>query len=152
MGEVVVGGGAKEREKEGMEKAGGEPGERMVRWEKFLPRMSLRVLLVEADDSTRQIIAALLRKCSYRGRFCYFIYGIIFILRFWGRLSVIYVRLRWLLSPARSWSFLRPISPFFLVVNFLAAADCDFSPKSVLYFFFENCLLFLFYFNGEFTI
>ncbi|CAA6673556.1 unnamed protein product [Spirodela intermedia] len=49
-----------------MEKAGEEPRERMVRWEKFLPRMSLRVLLVEADDSTRQIIAALLRKCSYK--------------------------------------------------------------------------------------
>ena len=39
----------------------------IVRWEGFLPRMVLRVLLVEADDSTRQIIAALLRKCSYRG-------------------------------------------------------------------------------------
>ncbi|BAT80367.1 hypothetical protein LR48_Vigan635s005100 [Vigna angularis] len=38
----------------------------MVRWERFLPRMVLRVLLVEADDSTRQIIAALLRKCSYK--------------------------------------------------------------------------------------
>ncbi|KAM7467629.1 hypothetical protein LguiB_015191 [Lonicera macranthoides] len=38
----------------------------VVRWEKFLPRMALRVLLVEADDSTRQIIAALLRKCSYK--------------------------------------------------------------------------------------
>ncbi|CAN1251142.1 Two-component response regulator-like APRR5 [Linum perenne] len=37
-----------------------------VRWEKFLPRMVLRVLLVEADDCTRQIIAALLRKCSYQ--------------------------------------------------------------------------------------
>ncbi|XP_057997157.1 two-component response regulator-like APRR9 isoform X3 [Hevea brasiliensis] len=37
----------------------------VVLWEKFLPRMVLRVLLVEADDSTRQIIAALLRKCSY---------------------------------------------------------------------------------------
>ncbi|KAK7338156.1 hypothetical protein VNO77_18756 [Canavalia gladiata] len=37
-----------------------------VRWERFLPRMVLRVLLVEADDSTRQIITALLRKCSYR--------------------------------------------------------------------------------------
>ncbi|KAK8570524.1 hypothetical protein V6N13_032141 [Hibiscus sabdariffa] len=34
--------------------------------ESFLPRMVLRVLLVEADDSTRQIIAALLRKCSYK--------------------------------------------------------------------------------------
>ncbi|MFS7961629.1 putative response regulator and transcription factor RR-A-type family [Helianthus anomalus] len=37
-----------------------------VRWEKFLPKMVLRVLLVEADDSTRQIITALLRKCSYK--------------------------------------------------------------------------------------
>ncbi|XP_074587205.1 two-component response regulator-like PRR95 [Curcuma longa] len=40
--------------------------EEEVRWEKFLPRMPVRVLLVEGDDSTRQIIAALLRKCSYR--------------------------------------------------------------------------------------
>ncbi|CAK9158244.1 unnamed protein product [Ilex paraguariensis] len=38
----------------------------VVRWERFLPRKVLRVLLVEADDSTRQIIAALLRKCSYK--------------------------------------------------------------------------------------
>ncbi|KAG6786931.1 hypothetical protein POTOM_008552 [Populus tomentosa] len=38
----------------------------VVRWEKFLPKMVLRVLLVEADDSTRQIIVALLRKCGYR--------------------------------------------------------------------------------------
>ncbi|XP_047322149.1 LOW QUALITY PROTEIN: two-component response regulator-like APRR3 [Impatiens glandulifera] len=38
----------------------------MMRWERFLPRMVLRVLLVEADDSTRHIIAALLRKCSYK--------------------------------------------------------------------------------------
>lgn len=39
----------------------------VVRWESFLPKMVLSVLLVEADDSTRQIIAALLRKCSYTG-------------------------------------------------------------------------------------
>ncbi|GAA0172377.1 winged helix/forkhead transcription factor [Lithospermum erythrorhizon] len=39
---------------------------RVVKWERFLPNMVLRVLLVEADDSTRQIITALLRKCSYR--------------------------------------------------------------------------------------
>ncbi|KAL9251458.1 Two-component response regulator-like PRR95-like protein [Drosera capensis] len=38
----------------------------IVRWERFLPRMVVRVLLVEADDSTRQIISALLRKCSYK--------------------------------------------------------------------------------------
>lgn len=38
----------------------------VVRWEKFLPRMVVRVLLVESDDSTRQIITALLRKCNYK--------------------------------------------------------------------------------------
>ncbi|KAI3471267.1 hypothetical protein Pfo_027930 [Paulownia fortunei] len=38
----------------------------VVKWERFLPKMAVRVLLVEADDSTRQIIAALLRKCSYK--------------------------------------------------------------------------------------
>ncbi|KAI5347283.1 PREDICTED: two-component response regulator [Prunus dulcis] len=37
-----------------------------MRWDKLLPTMNMRVLLVEADDSTRHIIAALLRKCSYR--------------------------------------------------------------------------------------
>lgn len=39
----------------------------IVMWERFLPKLAVRVLLVEADDSTRQIIAALLRKCSYKG-------------------------------------------------------------------------------------
>lgn len=43
-----------------------------VHWERFLPRMVLRVLLVEADDSTRQIISALLHKCSYKGSFLFF--------------------------------------------------------------------------------
>ncbi|CAJ1950551.1 unnamed protein product [Sphenostylis stenocarpa] len=43
----------------------GDRSAEVVRWETFLPRMVLRVLLVEADHSTRQIIAALLRKCSY---------------------------------------------------------------------------------------
>ncbi|CBI23090.3 unnamed protein product, partial [Vitis vinifera] len=65
MGEVVVsseaGGGGMEGEVEKKEVGSG-----VVRWERFLPRMVLRVLLVEADDSTRQIIAALLRKCSYK--------------------------------------------------------------------------------------
>ncbi|XP_021762970.1 two-component response regulator-like APRR5 isoform X1 [Chenopodium quinoa] len=31
-----------------------------------LPKMDLRILLVEYDDSTRQIIGALLRKCKYK--------------------------------------------------------------------------------------
>ena len=43
----------------------------VVRWEKFLPKMVMRVLLVESDDCTRQIITALLRKCNYKGtNFC----------------------------------------------------------------------------------
>lgn len=57
MGEAVLSGG------EGMEAEKKDGGGEVVRWER------LRVLLVEADYSTRQIIAALLRKCSYRGQF-----------------------------------------------------------------------------------
>ncbi|KAF2603978.1 hypothetical protein F2Q70_00024297 [Brassica cretica] len=38
----------------------------VVRWEKYLPKTVLKVLLVESDDSTRQIITALLRNCSYK--------------------------------------------------------------------------------------
>lgn len=38
----------------------------ILKWERFLPKMVFRVLLVESDDSTRQLVAALLRKCSYR--------------------------------------------------------------------------------------
>ncbi|XWS38060.1 hypothetical protein CRYUN_Cryun19dG0098500 [Craigia yunnanensis] len=53
--------GNKRRKKKPGSSASGE----VVKLERFLPRMALRVLLVEADDSTRQIIAALLRKCSY---------------------------------------------------------------------------------------
>ena len=52
----------------------------VVRSESFLPRMFLRVLLVEADDSTRQIISALLRKCSYRGYFFTFPFDILLLL------------------------------------------------------------------------
>ncbi|CAM0145172.1 unnamed protein product [Urochloa decumbens] len=36
-----------------------------IRWERFLPVKTLRVLLVEDDDSTRQVVSALLRKCCY---------------------------------------------------------------------------------------
>ncbi|CAL0319574.1 unnamed protein product [Lupinus luteus] len=57
--------GVEEEEKEVMEE-GIKELKGLMRWEKFLPKMVLRVLLVEADDSTRQIIAALLRKCSYK--------------------------------------------------------------------------------------
>ncbi|KAI9194569.1 hypothetical protein LWI28_007199 [Acer negundo] len=37
----------------------------IVRWERFLPIRSLKVLLVEYDDSTRHVVSALLRNCSY---------------------------------------------------------------------------------------
>jgi pseudo-response regulator 5 len=44
-----------------------EREEEGVNWHRYLPHMPVRVLLVEGDDSTRQIITALLRKCGYRG-------------------------------------------------------------------------------------
>ncbi|KAF5930910.1 hypothetical protein HYC85_031783 [Camellia sinensis] len=37
----------------------------VVHWERFLPTGSLKVLLVENDDSTRHVVSALLRNCSY---------------------------------------------------------------------------------------
>jgi pseudo-response regulator 5 len=70
MGEVVVSSSSEEVEGRAVELETEKKdigSSEVVRWEKFLPRMVLSVLLVEADDSTRQIIAALLRKCSYRG-------------------------------------------------------------------------------------
>lgn len=42
--------------------------DKMLRLENMIPRGTLRVLLVESDESTRQVIAALLRKCLYKGR------------------------------------------------------------------------------------
>lgn len=36
-----------------------------IHWERFLPIRSLKVLLVENDDSTRHVVKALLRNCSY---------------------------------------------------------------------------------------
>jgi len=39
----------------------------LVQWERFLPLRSLKVLLVENDDSTRHVVSALLRNCSYEG-------------------------------------------------------------------------------------
>lgn len=41
----------------------------VVKWERYLPVRSLKVLLVENDDSTRQIVTALLKNCSYEGIF-----------------------------------------------------------------------------------
>lgn len=39
----------------------------MVCWESFLHLRSLKFLLVENDDSTRHVVTALLRNCSYEG-------------------------------------------------------------------------------------
>ncbi|GMH17326.1 hypothetical protein Nepgr_019167 [Nepenthes gracilis] len=63
MGELIVENNNAERmEVEEKERANGSE---VVRWERYLPRMAIRVLLVEADYSTRKIVAALLRKCNY---------------------------------------------------------------------------------------
>ncbi|OAY68856.1 Two-component response regulator-like PRR73 [Ananas comosus] len=37
----------------------------IIRWERFLPIKSIRILLVENDDSTRHVVSALLRICGY---------------------------------------------------------------------------------------
>ncbi|XP_062117062.1 two-component response regulator-like APRR7 isoform X2 [Humulus lupulus] len=42
-----------------------QPQGAMVCWERFLHLRSLKVLLVEDDDSTRHVVTALLRNCSY---------------------------------------------------------------------------------------
>ncbi|KAK7285113.1 hypothetical protein RJT34_19873 [Clitoria ternatea] len=42
-----------------------QPHGATVRWERFLHLRSLNVLLVENDDSTRHVVTALLRNCSY---------------------------------------------------------------------------------------
>ena len=44
-----------------------QPQGTMVCWERFLHLRSLKVLLVENDDSTRHVVTALLRNCSYEG-------------------------------------------------------------------------------------
>ncbi|KAK1419611.1 hypothetical protein QVD17_28828 [Tagetes erecta] len=42
-----------------------QPQGSVVQWESFLPLRSLKVLLVENDDSTRHVVSALLRNCGY---------------------------------------------------------------------------------------
>ncbi|KAK8690475.1 hypothetical protein V6N13_074008 [Hibiscus sabdariffa] len=56
----------KKKKKKKQRGTGSSASGAVVNWGRFLPMPALRVLLVEADDSTRQIISALLRKCSYR--------------------------------------------------------------------------------------
>lgn len=45
-----------------------QPERPLVCWERFLPLRSLKVLLVESDDSTRRVVCALLRNCGYEGQ------------------------------------------------------------------------------------
>ncbi|KAK8461186.1 hypothetical protein SEVIR_2G456400v4 [Setaria viridis] len=39
--------------------------QQQVCWERFLQKKTIKVLLVESDDSTRQVVSALLRHCMY---------------------------------------------------------------------------------------
>eukprot|EP00262_Sarcandra_glabra_P004390 TRINITY_DN1536_c0_g1_i1.p1 TRINITY_DN1536_c0_g1~~TRINITY_DN1536_c0_g1_i1.p1 ORF type:complete len:781 (-),score=164.92 TRINITY_DN1536_c0_g1_i1:222-2564(-) len=52
-------------DQDGLPKQQQQPQGPVVRWERFLPLGSPKVLLVESDDSTRQVLSALLRNCSY---------------------------------------------------------------------------------------
>ncbi|XVE75303.1 hypothetical protein DITRI_Ditri12bG0083800 [Diplodiscus trichospermus] len=45
-----------------------QPQGPLVRWERFLPLRSLKVLLVENDDSTRYVVSALLQNCGCEGQ------------------------------------------------------------------------------------
>ncbi|PIA38722.1 hypothetical protein AQUCO_02700140v1 [Aquilegia coerulea] len=55
-----------------------QPSGSVVRWERFLPLRSLKVLLVENDDSTRHVVSALLRNCSYEVMSSHDSMGIVF--------------------------------------------------------------------------
>jgi hypothetical protein len=45
----------------------------VFRWEMLLPKINVTVLLVESDRATRRLITAILKNCSYRGWFKFFI-------------------------------------------------------------------------------
>ncbi|GFQ03880.1 two-component response regulator-like aprr7 [Phtheirospermum japonicum] len=44
-----------------------QPQNTAEHWERFLHVRSIRVMLVENDDSTRHVVTALLRNCNYEG-------------------------------------------------------------------------------------
>lgn len=52
---------------DGLQNLQQQPQGPSIHWERFLPIRSLNVLLVENDDSTRHVVTALLRNCSYEG-------------------------------------------------------------------------------------
>lgn len=43
----------------------------VFRWEMFLPRKNVTVLLVESDRATRRLITSLLNNCHYKGKFIF---------------------------------------------------------------------------------
>lgn len=52
---------------DGLQNLQQQPQGSAINWDSFLPIRSLKVLLVENDDSTRHVVTALLRNCSYEG-------------------------------------------------------------------------------------
>ena len=60
-------GGDKPRDCEIEDTRAGLPAQNANGWDGVLPQRHLRVLLVEDDDSTRHVVGALLRNCSYDG-------------------------------------------------------------------------------------
>ncbi|KAL6598726.1 hypothetical protein ACP70R_005050 [Stipagrostis hirtigluma subsp. patula] len=49
----------------GVQQGDTENQQQQVCWERFLQKKTIKVLLVESDDSTRQVVSALLRHCMY---------------------------------------------------------------------------------------
>jgi len=49
-----------------------QPQGPVICWERFLPVRSIKVLLVEDDESTRHVVRALLRNCGYEGIYAVF--------------------------------------------------------------------------------
>lgn len=46
-----------------------QPRGTMIRWERFLPFRTIKVLLVENEDLTRHLVSAVLQNCSYEGEY-----------------------------------------------------------------------------------
>ncbi|MCI02726.1 two-component response regulator-like APRR5 [Trifolium medium] len=56
----------KEEKKNNHDDDGDDQSKEVFRWEMLLPKINVTVLLVEPDRSTRRLIAALLKNCSYK--------------------------------------------------------------------------------------
>jgi len=49
----------------------------VFRWEMFLPRKNVTVLLVESDRATRRLITSLLNNCHYKGSYCWILLSLV---------------------------------------------------------------------------